>query len=253
MARANDTRFLAQTITPQEWWSETESPKAWMSIRDANLYEELLHQLSTRTERLRVLEWGAGRSTAWYTGFLDTLGVPYTWLALEHNRGFVDEHIRPSLSGRRGVTVVEHGASIGETAAAVRNAVTTGERQGGGTVVVVSFDHGNLRPDLPDHEQDRLADLTDYTSLPAELGLSVDLAVVDGRHRRRCVLNAAEVVGPASYVILHDAWRAHYQCAWGAWRSGRRFGDEWWIGTHLDTDFTDVLPWYALERHAEAG
>jgi hypothetical protein len=244
---------VREGFAPEEWWSQTESPKAWMSVRDADLYEELLHRLATPSGDLRVLEWGAGRSTSWYTAFLDTLGVRYTWLALEPNREFVNQHLRPALADRPNVPIVEHGDSLGDTVVAVREAVSAAEQNGESVVVVVSFDYGYLRPDLPDHEQDRLADLTDYIMLPTELGLPIDLAVIDGRHRRRCVLAAAGVVGPAGRVILHDAWRKHYQCAWDAWRSGRRFGDEWWIGAQFDTDFADVLPWYAFERHVEAG
>lgn len=231
-------------IAPEQWWSETESPKAWMSVRDADLYEQLLHRLAVDRAPgpLSVLEWGAGRSTAWYTGYLANLGVPYRWLALEHNAQFVEEVVRPSLAHRPDTAVLR---------AAETTPAEVAERLSAGGTVVVSFDYGMLRPDLPDHEADRLPDLDDYVHFPAALGLEWDLAVVDGRKRRRCVLQAASVLNAGGYVALHDAWRKHYQCAWSAYASGRRFGDEWWIGSARQTDFTDVLPWYALERHAE--
>lgn len=243
-----------------DWWTTTESPKAWMSVRDADLYEELLHRLvALRGRRIRVVEWGAGRSTAWYTSFLDALGATYTWLSLEHHREFVDDHVRPALACRPGAVVVEHdGAGVDvldHTARTISVTLAEREEAAESVIVVVSFNHGYLRPDLPDHEHNRTADLRDYVSLPTRLiavtGGAVDLVVIDGRHRRRCVLAAADVAAPDGYVILHDAWRAHYQCAWSAWRSGRRFGDEWWIGAQRQTDFTEMLPWYALERHGD--
>jgi hypothetical protein len=245
---------------PPGWWTTTESPKAWMSVRDADLYEALLHRLVVlRGRRLRVVEWGAGRSTAWYTRFLDSLGASYTWLSVEHHREFVDEEVRPALRGS-GAVVVEHGAGPGaleESVRRVSEAMAEREAADAPAIVVAAFDHGVLRPDLPDHEGDRAADLSDYVALPVRVAeaasAGADLAVIDGRHRRCCVLAAVDAVAPDGYVIQHDAWRVHYQCAWKSWRSGRRFGDEWWIGAHHETDFTDVLPWHALERHADSG
>jgi len=89
-----------------------------------------------------------------------------------------------------------------------------------------------------------------YVNLPARNAIVCDLAIVDGRKRRRCVLEGAKLIGQTGYVVLHDAWRPHYQCAWKEFKSGRRFGDEWWIGANHETNFEDVLPWYAFGRHA---
>lgn len=227
------------------WWSETESPKAWMSVRDADLYEALLHRLSRRRlgATLRVIEWGAGKSTLWYTEFLERLGVEYSWVALEHNKAFFEEHCAPKLATRPNASVVT------ETATGLDELRALTSKPG---VHVVLYDAGDVRPDRSGREADRLVDLDDYVSLPARLGLTCDLAVIDGRKRRRCTLEAAKRVAPGGYVIVHDAWRVHYQCAFDAFASGRRFGDEWWIGAHQVTDFADILPWHALERHAVA-
>lgn len=225
------------------WWSETESPKAWMSVRDADLYEALLHRLSElrKGRPLRVIEWGAGKSTLWYTGYLDRLGVPYTWLSLEHNEEFFEKNCAPALRKRQNATVTaesNHGPDE------LRKLLDHP-----GTVVVL-YSAGEVRPDLPGREEDRAVDLDDYVSLPTRLDFTCDLAVIDGRKRRRCCLEAARLVGPDGYVIMHDAWRTHYHSAFGAFTSGRRFGDEWFIGTQKSTTFEDVLPWHALERHA---
>ena len=43
------------------------SHKAWMSIPDADLFEQiLLRKAAEGRGQLRVLEWGAGKSTRWY-------------------------------------------------------------------------------------------------------------------------------------------------------------------------------------------
>ncbi|HEY7593403.1 MAG TPA: hypothetical protein VH969_09645 [Actinophytocola sp.] len=236
---------MANDIPDTQWWSETESPKAWMSVRDADLYEALLHRLAVHRagQTLRVVEWGAGKSTLWYTAYLDRLGVPYSWLALEHNKSFFDERCAAELRSRDNTAVVtESEVDFAELRA----------RAGRPGVLAVLYDAGNVRPDLPGREADREVDLDAYVSLPARLGITCDLAVVDGRKRRRCVLEASRLIGPHGYAILHDAWRTHYQCAFTSFTTGRRFGDEWWIGTQRATRFEEVLPWHALERHALA-
>lgn len=212
-----------------------------MSVRDADLYETLLHRLAARRggEPLRVLEWGGGRSTVWYTGYLATLGVPYRWLTVEHDRAFFHEEISGELLGRDDATIV-HSEDL--------------ELEGDGRIVVsdgllvVLYDAGELRPFCPGHDQDRLADLDEYVELPRRLGFRCDLAVVDGRKRRRCTIEAAELIGERGLVIVHDAWRTYYQCAFSIYASGRRFGDEWWVGARRKTDFRDVLPWHAFEE-----
>jgi hypothetical protein len=198
---------------------------------------------------LRVLEWGAGKSTLWYTEFLDRLNAPYRWLSLEHDEAFVRDVVEPELEGRRAAQAIEWRGkeSAEEFAAALA---------GPGTLVV-SFGAGVLRPDLPGREHDRVADLDEYVDVPVTLrdewDLAWDLVVVDGRKRRRCLLSAAHGVADDGYVMLHDAWRRHYQCAWRAYPSGRRVGDEWWVGSRRETDFKDVFPWHAFERHEEPG
>ena len=231
-------------IPDDRWWSETESPKAWMSVRDADLLEELLHRLAARRAGapVRVVEWGAGRSTLWYTSYLQTLGVPFHWLAIEHNGRFFEQSVAGRLRSRPGAAVVD-GRHAGPD-----------ELHGllaGNSVVAVTYDAGDLRPFLPGRDADRDADLDAYVWLPRLADFSCDLAIVDGRKRRRCVLEAAKILAEDGQVVLHDAWRRHYQSAFSSYRSGRRFGDEWWIGAHRDTDFTDLLPWHAWERHQE--
>src|SRR4051812_2422877 len=86
---------------PRPWMSEEESPKAWMTIRDADLLELLLIAHSARTgDTVDVLEWGAGRSTLFFSGALEREGLLGSWLALEHNREFFMREIAPELARR---------------------------------------------------------------------------------------------------------------------------------------------------------
>ncbi len=91
------TDAVRQSLTPDhrdahDWWTEASSPKAWMSVRDADLLEALLHrQAVERTSPLRVLEWGSGRSTLWYTRYLELLRRDYLWVTIEHDQDFLIE------------------------------------------------------------------------------------------------------------------------------------------------------------------
>jgi hypothetical protein len=223
---------------------ERTSPKAWMTVRDADLYEGLLRILARRRSGvpIRVVEWGIGRSTLWYPGVLEALKVPYFWLALDHDWSFFESEIRGHLIGRPYTMIVR-----GDEVSSIRHALTSQAR---GLCVVV-YEAGELWPSVEGRERDREADLDEYVNLAGRLGRTYDLAVIDGRKRRRCLLEAARLLSVDGYAILHDAWRRHYQCAWNAFRSGRRFGDEWWIGSPTETDFTDVLPSHAFEHHHE--
>jgi len=223
------------------WWSKTQSPKAYMSIRDADLYEELLLRLA-RTKRdrpLEVVEWGSGRSTVWYTRFLDMLRVPYRWLVLEHDRSYFAKHVAPQLSDRSNADVRMFEALPPELSSCF---APTG-------VHAVVFDAGPLDPRR--QVGDRLVDLDDYVAVPARLGRPIDLAIVDGRKRRRCVLAASALIRQGGYVILHDARRRQYQCAFPAFQSGRHFGDDWWIGAQHETAFADVVPWHGFLKPSD--
>ena len=223
---------------------ERTSPKGWMTARDADLYEGLLRLLAGRRSGvpLRVVEWGIGRSTLWFPGVLDASKVPYFWLALDHDWNFFETEIRGHLVGRSNTLIVK-----GDEVASRMHTVTNHAR---GLWAVV-YDAGELWPSVEGHERDRDADLDEYVDLPARLGGTYDLAVIDGRKRRRCLLEAARILSAGGYAILHDAWRCHYHCAWNAFQSGRRFGDEWWIGSQTQTDFTDVLPSHAFQHHRD--
>src|SRR5690606_29713647 len=68
------------------------SPKAWMSVRDADLVEHALLAVAGRGE-VAVLEWGSGGSTAYFTRLLEKRGTPYRWLSIEYDRGFFEATI----------------------------------------------------------------------------------------------------------------------------------------------------------------
>ena len=55
--------------------------------------------------------------------------------------------------------------------------------------------------------------MEEYIKFPKSLNKSFDLVIVDGRKRRRCVLEARDILSESGVVFLHDAQRKYYQCA----------------------------------------
>jgi hypothetical protein len=173
---------------------------------------------------------------------LQTLDRFYLWVTVEHDHDFCARALIPHLP--TSARVIRLGSP------AVSSPPVARPTEG---LWLYTFDGGLVRPDLPDHIADRDVNLDAYVELPRRMGVSFDIVIIDGRKRRRCLGVAAEVLVANGHVLLHDAWRTHYRPAMAAYSSGRRFGDEWWVGARWKTDFSDLLPWHAFERHRNTG
>ena len=216
------------------------SDKAWMTESDADLLEEILVKLGRRFgDTLRVLEWGSGLSTLHYPYVLEEQGISVRWTAVEHNRQFFRWAFESKLR--------EQGASI---------VWVEDPRDGtslmldGPGVMAVVFDKGEINPFDPNPTRyvDRGRNLDDYVALPATLGVRFHVVIVDGRKRRRCLTKAASLLDEGGVALLHDAQRPYYESAFSSFRSGRRIGDELWIGAQHETDFSDLVPEEALSK-----
>jgi hypothetical protein len=235
----------------EPWMSEQESEKAWMSVRDADLLELLLVGHAARSApRAAVLEWGAGRSTLCYSRVLEERGLLGSWLSLEHNREFFLAEIAPQLDRRTAASYVL-AESLRGGASALREPADLFPGDAAAMVCAVVFDAGELRPYDPGRERDRHVDLDDYVALPASLDRRYDIVLVDGRKRRRCLLEASGLVRESGIVVLHDAWRHYYHCAFEAYEFRCRIGDMLWVGAQRDPDLGAFLPAHAFRGHAD--
>ena len=129
--------------------------------------------------QIDVLEWGSGGSTVYFTDFLRQHGVVYSWVSMEYNREWYKK-----------ITEAIGGDSQTE---------------------IVLFDVGNT-----DNKQ-RLISMDEYVSYPATLDKKFDVILVDGRKRRRCLVEALALLKPGGEVFLHDARRTYYHCAFSAY------------------------------------
>lgn len=148
--------------------------------------------LSLPGRPLRILEWGSGGSTVYFTDFLRRQNIPYEWTSIEYHKGWHEK---------------------------VRNAVAEDPHTN-----VVLFDSGNesiLQPN---------ASMDEYVKYPRKLGKTFDFILVDGRKRRRCLLEARGLVADGGFVFLHDAQRKYYHTAFSVFPRSRFVSGRLWLG-----------------------
>ncbi|MCB0346853.1 MAG: hypothetical protein KDD66_17175 [Bdellovibrionales bacterium] len=208
-----------------------------MSAVDADILEEVLRAQAARLKgSLNIVEWGGGISTIYFCRFLLRLGVQFTWTVLESDLGYFSSQLYADVTAFPSYEIVVHHRN--------GRIERRSSHEPGCSMLLraVVWDKGNLKCESASYASDRLVDLDRYVDFPEELGRPVDVAIVDGRKRRRCMLAAAKLMSPAGVTLLHDAWRDYYHCAFSAFRSGRRVGEELWIGSQQNTDFSQIVP-----------
>src|SRR3989344_3767391 len=166
--------------------------KPWMKESEIKSLEKILLGLAKKPGPLRILEWGSGGSTAYFTDFLKRHGISYKWLSLEYNKKWHDE-IRRLKSADPDTKIV-------------------------------LFDARN------DELKQRRTNMDDYVAYPKTLGVKYDFILVDGRKRRRCLVEASSLIFPDGAVVLHDAERKYYHCAFLHFPYSRFLQTRLWIG-----------------------
>ncbi len=219
---------MQKVLDDSDW-----SAKAWMSKPDANLFDALVHIKSADTHgRLDVLEWGAGRSTSYFTRALHTLrGTNFCWHSIEYDRDYFEREIRPVLGDLPESTV---GLVEADSDPRVLFPAST-------PVEFAVYDHGTLKPMLDEGIADRKVNMDAYVAHPSGLGRRFDIILVDGRKRRRCLIEAASLLKEGGVAVLHDAQRTYYHCAFEHYRANSLLGEILWFGTQMDDDFFDDI------------
>lgn len=159
-----------------------------MEKKDIQLIEKTL--LGLNKSHLNVLEWGAGGSTKYFTNFLTSKGITYSWVSIEYNKKWFDKVVSLSIPNAR----------------------------------IILFDVGN------DDLKQRYTNMDEYVEYPMTLGNTFDFVLVDGRKRRRCLLNASKILSPNGAVILHDAQRTYYHCAFTSYKTSKFLSKTLWMG-----------------------
>lgn len=140
-----------------------------------------------------VLEWGSGGSTVYFTWFLKDKGVSYTWTSIEYNKIWY-ERISDMTKNDKNVSLT-------------------------------LFDVGSTSVKQPDIPMD------EYVAYPSTLGKKYDVILVDGRKRRRCLLEASKLLKPRGVVLLHDARRTYYHSAFSVYPNSQMIlWTGFWVG-----------------------
>lgn len=194
--------------------------------RDRKIFKRVFKQYAGK--KLRVFEWGSGRSTTYYSRYLASIGSDFEWHAIDNSQKWRDRVAqlvnRYCLQNRVHLYLSEFSRITGLV-----------KREG-------KIPEGICIPAV-----------TDYVEYPRRVRgeEGFDIIIVDGRFRRRCLLVAAEVLAPEGLVLLHDAQRIHYHSSLALYKFGRFFDTgnlpgsktkiKTWIGTRDPARTPDIL------------
>lgn len=164
----------------------------FMSKKEIKKIEDELKSLSIGGGKLKILEWGSGGSTVYFSKFLKNIGIPYKWISIEYNKNWY-EKVKNQIEGDPGTDIK-------------------------------LFDVGN------NHLRQKNNEMNEYVNYPNTLGEEFDFIFVDGRKRRRCLIEAEKFLKPKGVVFLHDAQRKYYHCAFNIFDGGRFMSMFLWRG-----------------------
>jgi hypothetical protein len=208
-------------------WSE----KALMTVKDADLFESILTEKAEQASgTVDVLEWGSGKSTRYFSSFLIEQATPFRWVSIEYDRAFYKSNLAAWISRSPGG--YEHMITPGQPVVI---------NQQSGSIDLVVFDYGELRPYIEGNVKDRSVTMDDYIGFPRSTERRFDVILVDGRKRRRCLIEAFDLLKENGVCLLHDAFRPYYHCALPAYPQERRVGDMLWVGSRAEGPYLEHL------------
>lgn len=193
-------RVERQDLVNRSWDELRELPKPYfynyphMPGADLVFFEQELEAAVKRSEGrpVSILEWGTGGSTVYFSKLLEKWNAPYRWLGVETNPEWA-------------VNICKRSGSF---------------------VEMVLFDRG-IR-DLRAYRGK--VDLEEYIKYPSTRNDFYDLILVDGRCRRRCLLETPSLLHLNGVVLLHDSDRPYYHCALNVLPGRFIENTAWWKG-----------------------
>jgi predicted O-methyltransferase YrrM len=78
--------------------------------------------------------------------------------------------------------------------------------------------------------------LPEYISYPLTLNKKFDFILVDGRSRRKCLVNASKIINEDGVVLLHDADRTYYHCAFNNYNTYNFLSPTLWMGKIINNE-----------------
>jgi len=137
----------------------------------------------------KIFEWGSGNSTIYFAQFLKSINIDFEWHSVDNSKKwseFVARRLKDDLK-RHVLLYTAEFLPYWEKPEWNRNNPAC---QGFG----------------PNTEQE-----FKYINQAKSLNQLFDVIIVDGRFRRRCLLQAIELLSREGVVLLHDAERSYYR------------------------------------------
>ncbi|MEA5536204.1 hypothetical protein [Crocosphaera sp. XPORK-15E] len=203
-----------------------------MTEIDANLLEEILvFKAAKSNSSIAVLEWGFGRSSLYYPSVLNKHGYQFTWDSIENDRDYFQDFFnKVSQDFVTPNTVNFYPENNLDNLEPIKNNELSHHH-------FHVFNLGIVRSPFVMSKPTNLPNGDAYVGLPSKLNQKYDIILVDGRYRRRCVIESSSLMKPDGITLLHDAWRTYYHCAFTHFKHHRRIGEAWWIGSQSPLDF----------------
>jgi hypothetical protein len=169
--------------------------KPMMTNNEIRIIEKTLFDYGKSDRVVNVLEWGSGGSTVYFTKYMRGKSIEYSWDSVEYNRSWY-EKIRDLTKNDKSINIA-------------------------------LFDVGNNGLKQINTNMDK------YVEYPESLGKKFDVVLVDGRKRRRCLIEAKKLIRPNGVVFLHDAQRKYYHSSFELYSNHRFVSVNLWMGDNL--------------------
>lgn len=199
-----------------------------MTTKERKNIKKLLN--TYKNKKVRILEWGSGYSTIYYSKYLNSLKIDFEWYGIENSRKWYDKVLgqlkKHKLTDKVHLYLFEF------------TPFWQKPNWDWDDPIHVGFDP---------HEDNEKK----YISFPNTLGIKFDIIIVDARFRRRCLIEAQEMLAPKGFVILHDAQKTQYQSPLSLYKfgkctdsgylyySGARTHTKMWIGSNDNSNLPD--------------
>lgn len=159
-------------------------------MSEKDIFELEKALLNLKKDHLDVLEWGSGGSTKHFSEFLTSKSISYSWVSIEYNKKWAEKITQLRIPNCN----------------------------------IILFDVGN------DTLKQRNTNMDEYVNYPKTLNKKFDFILVDGRKRRRCLIEAKDILKENGLVALHDAQRTYYHCAFKYFSNASFLSKTLWAG-----------------------
>lgn len=203
------------------------------TTKEIGIYKFVLNNIDQieGNKKLSIFEWGSGFSTVYYANFLRHKKMRFEWHSVDNDRAW-HEKVKSLIKKKHLESYVR--------------------------IYLYEFDPFWKKPEWrsnlltcsilgPESESE-----ISYINFPRQLHCKFDIAIIDGRFRRRCMQTAKEVLLPEGIAILHDAQKKHYHIGLNNFKYGSFYhGARWyplqeipnkiWVGSEKNKDIYTKL------------